>query len=202
MGLVNPKKYTDGIRTISGHIAFSIFTNDVLSRLRGRVMQEVERAAKPVPLVLSNAPELLAQQKAELDRLKKPSALANKEFKSMLLDQLPPFHLLIMGVNERGILSRMLIKDVTILDENQYQGTQQPNIVNKSTFVAIDLVPMTQSVFDSTLVSGSLTAIEESYVGGNYNSAQGRDITGSSLMLDMYYDSIKTNNNVRGTYSV
>lgn len=169
LGHSNPLGITSGIRTISGHITFNVFAEDILSRLRSKVSSELENKNLQNKDILQATP------------------LLGTGYKSMLLDQLPPFHLLIMGTTERGTLSRMMIKNVSIIDENQYQGTQQPNVVNKVTFVAQDVVPMTARQYDSTVISSSITDSEEGYVGGNYDYGRLAEMTGSSILSDSIY---------------
>lgn len=196
LGLSNPKGMTSGIRTISGHVAFNVFAEDVLARLRGRVLNEIEHRRNSI------LKEVMKEDKASKKEANRMLSTLNDEVKiynqtplfregskSMLLDQLPPFHLLIMGVNENGIMARMLLKNVYIIDESQYQGTQQPNIINKITWVAEDIVPMTAQEYSSAISYGSLTAIEEGYVGGNWDW-KGADMSASSLLIDIEADSI------------
>jgi hypothetical protein len=192
LGSVNAKAITNGIRTISGHIAFNIFTEDVLSRLRAGVSEQAEKfKAMQTPNQnpnLKDADKILGLNQG-YSSVYSQSPLAS-QCKSMLLDQLPPFHLLIMGVTERGNLSRMLIKNVSIIDENQYQGTQQPNIINKVTWVAEDIVPMTKTQYDTTFITGTLSSMEEGYVGGNWDFSGVPDMTASSVLLDIQADNI------------
>lgn len=196
LGYANPRAITKGIRTISGHVAFNIFAEDVLSRLRGRVTLELEKKRRNVygeGKTVQDAISNLAHNNNALNNdgeLYKLTPLADENYKTMLLDQLPPFHLLVMGVNEHGVMSRMLIKDVSIIDENQYQGTQQPNIVNRVSFVALDLVPMTARQYDSTIITQSLSSMEEGFVGGNWNYSM-RDMSATSILTEVTSDTIE-----------
>ena len=193
LGSSNAKGITNGIRTISGHIACNVFTEDVLSKLRSGVSAQVEKfqnasqAPNKNQSNLKDADSILGLNQ-QYSKVNNQNPLTS-QCKTMLLDQLPPFNLLIMGVTERGTLSRMMIKNVSIIDESQYQGTQQPNIINKVSWVAEDIVPMTATQYDSTFVSGSLSSIEEGYIGGNWDYNNMADMTASSL-LNISADSI------------
>lgn len=285
MGHSNPRSHTKGPRTIAGHIAFAIFVNDVLDRLRGQIEKKMKtyqdslakakkdssaKLKKPVkparhqifydsnipsatmnsliiksglggaskmpPLSLMkdmagtsgfyprtsewndfvrhrvdvvgdprgyayyNKLEMDALQAdiradAEYDRAMKSyeeqSKIANvrdayyndleSKFdaisplyrnalgKSQLLDSLPAFHLLVMGTNEAGHFSKFMIKDVVIVDENQHQGVQQPNIINKVQFIAQDMVPMSSFDYKHGESTSSLGSIEENYGNGSYS---------------------------------
>lgn len=194
LGESNPRSYTYGSRSISGHIAFTVFVEDILAQLRGKLADQISETK-------DNFNKYIAvSKKAQLDSVEKYKEYAKysaqmnnmflKESKVRLLDQLPPFHILVMGMNESGVFSKMIIKNVTIVDENQYQGTQQPNIVNKVTFVAKDIVPMAKVNYSTTIVNSSVNSIGESYFNGKYSSDiyYNREVTGSSVLDEIYKD--------------
>lgn len=106
---------------------------------------------------------------------------------AQLLDSLPPFNLLCMGVSEvTGTFSKFIIKGVNIIDENQYQGTQQPNIINKCNFVAEDIIPMhTVPGGGGKFISvNSINSVNESMSKGKFNSSMNynMEVTGSNLL--------------------
>jgi hypothetical protein len=149
LGRSNPVAYTDGIVTTAGHIAFNVFCEDALARLRGQILKEQTSISNNIA-ELKNRNTAASNVTADI---LKNTETAFQNFNSgafntiLNLDQLPPFHLLIMGVNERGVMSKLLIRDISIADENQYHGTQQPNIMNKVSFLALDVIPLYQSPF-------------------------------------------------------
>ena len=98
-----------------------------------------------------------------------------------LLNQLGPFHLLIMGTNERGTFSKMMIKNIRVIDENQMQGVQQPNIVNRVTFGAEDIVPMTSINADSNTDATSRNDM------GKWGSSNLALFSGSDIMRDIEF---------------
>jgi hypothetical protein len=98
-----------------------------------------------------------------------------------LLNQLGPFHLLIMGTNETGTFSKMMIKNVRVIDENQMQGVAQPNIVNRITFGAEDIIPMTSINANSNQDS---SAIKDMAKWGGSNMSL---FSGSDVMRDIEY---------------
>lgn len=199
IGQSNPKANTAGIRTIAGHIAFAVFTEDVLSRLRSRVKDEIDI----VDNVIKNSSSSITtvEQFKDMDSR---TAVWNQERKNyasfaednlgntiQLLDSLPLFHILVMGVNEAGTFSQFMIKNVSIIDENQLQGTQQPNIINKVSYVATDIVPMHKVGNSSSRVATvSASSIDESFSKGQYNGTinYNSEITGSTLL-----DSVMSN---------
>lgn len=194
LGESNPRSHTSGSRSISGHIAFTVFVEDILAQLRGKLANQISRTKE------SFSNYTAVSKRAQLDSVEKYKEYAKysaqmnnmflKESKVRLLDQLPPFHILVMGMNESGIFSKMIIKHVTIVDENQYQGTQQPNIVNKVTFIAKDIVPMAKIDYSTTVVNSSVNSIGESYFNGKYSSNlyYNREVTGSSVLNEIYKD--------------
>lgn len=194
LGSPNPKAYTKGIRTISGHIAFSIFTEDVLSELRGKMMNEINKVTEEFDNFESQswASEKDAAYKYSewLEKKMYYERFANNNA-VQLLDDLPPFHILAMGASETtGTFSKMLIKNVTIIDENQYQGTEQPHILNKITWTASDIVPMHKVDNDKTVAISSVNAINESFRDGAYSGRMkfNQEVTGSSLLESINKD--------------
>lgn len=100
-----------------------------------------------------------------------------------MLNQLMPFNLLIMGTNEQGVFSKMMLKGVRIIDENQMQGVQQPNIVNKVTFSAEDIFPlMSGTSSDGTM---DFTSVSNKDQNSPTTSNPYAIYTGSQLMKDV-----------------
>lgn len=194
LGESNPRAHTSSIRTISGHIAFTIFVEDVLARLRGRLASQIAQINQNFDNYKAYSSSSKLNTTEKYKEFAKYESLANNAFLKQssiqLLDSLPPFHLLIMGVNEQGVFSKMIIKNVSIIDENQYQGTQQPNIVNKVTFVANDIVPLAKVNYTTQTVVTSVDSTTESFYKGTYNSTTkyNREITGTSILNSVYKD--------------
>lgn len=144
LGRSNPNGHTRGARTISGHIAFAILNSDVLSYMREQ---------------LNN---IYKDNKDNLDYAKTFGINSNIR----LLDDLPPFHLYVLGQPEHEkTRRRLIIKHVRIIDENQYQGTSQPNIINKVTFVARDIVPLSE-FGDNNTTGSAIDPIEKLHIYG------------------------------------
>ena len=209
LGEINPVSFTYGPRSISGHIAFNIFTRDVLSDLRGKLHSDIEQMQSTI-----NAFKL-QKSPSNIDKNTLPSnitkVIADIQYKqayldeitknvgSMLLDQLPPFHLLIMGVNERGILSKMMIKNVNIIDENQAQGTTQPNIVNKVYWTATDIIPFSGNPYNKTTIINSLNSISERKATGDYEVVYNMSSpSGSDIMQDLANDLLYNSQEYKG----
>lgn len=221
IGHINPLDILPGIRSISGSIAFAIYTDDVLAYLRGLLSDKMEninnkfkeykayidkQEAESAKKTGNSTPTVFTTQqaKAEYEQKKKEWESYNKQYsiysrmadRVQLLDAFDLFDILVMGVNENGSWSRILLKDVSIIDENQYQGTQQPNIVNKVTFTCKDIVPMAKFKNYKTLIA-SLDSVSESYSDGSYHTQFNYryDITGSGI-VDEITNSINKDNTV------
>lgn len=199
-GHVNPSAIINGTRTISGSIAFAVFTDDILSYIRSMISDRVSNINKKFEDYYNNTTSSTANTSTSYadkiqDASKKEQDWAKYRYyynsfsqaaeKAQLLDSLPPFHILVMGVNESGTFSKLLIKNVSIIDENQYQGTQQPHIMNKATFVATDIVPMSRFKNSKTVVA-SMDSVDEQFVYGktqkwNYTA----EVIGSSVLDDV-----------------
>jgi hypothetical protein len=147
IGESKPRSFTRGPMSIAGHIAFTIFTDDVLVRLRSQMVDKFKN------LQIRNDEIAASLRKDMPDEYKSVQVNIRNQYNTFnnvlnygnvyLLNQLLPFHLLVMGVNEQGDFCKMMIRDVYVIDENQYHGTSQPNIMNKITFSATDIYPMT-----------------------------------------------------------
>jgi hypothetical protein len=238
LGISKPKSFTRGPIAINGFLSFSIFTDDVLSRLRTQLSTTIDDFSKKSVQLLNNIKRQqeanISPQLSNLDskiksiQEQKESAMSsgnstetdnqivelNKQLNDLqtqrsillqskttdsgnnlteliktynlykqtlngsdiyLLNQLMPFHLLVMGTNEHGTFSKMMIKGVRIIDENQMQGVQQPNIVNRITFAAEDIYPL---VSNSTSVLGASSSTDQNNLSANKYSIY----TGSQLM--------------------
>lgn len=192
LGHINQKGVVRGARTISGHIAFAVFTEDILSRIRGKLISESNNIAKKFS-------EFKGTQDANIDAVNKYTSELKRQYyqnssalmKVQMLDSLPPFHLLCLGMSETsGNISKILIKGVSIIDENQYQGTQQPNIVNKVSYVATDIIPMTKIENNSHVAIHSVNSVDESFMNGKYKSRinYNYEVTGSALLDSVLND--------------
>jgi hypothetical protein len=206
MGEVNPAAILNGIRSISGHIAFTIFADDTLAYLRGQITDRIKQ-------IESRFNEFFGSSYTPLDKVQGPmtekgqsdfwnnvdpkqlqwesfkeyyTQFLYKTDKVQLLDSLPPFHILVLGVNDRGVFSKLLIKDISIIDENQYHGTQNPHIMNKITFTALDIIPMAKFSYDANVIA-TLDSVDESIVGGKYGSTFNfiNEMTGNKVLNDL-----------------
>ena len=113
-----------------------------------------------------------------------------------MLNQIAPFNLLVMGTNDQGTFSKMMLKGVRVIDENQMQGVQQPNIVNKITFSAEDVFPLMSGSY--TAGAMDFTAIASKDQNSPVSSNQYATYTGSQLLKDalaMDYKTYQLNSN-------
>ncbi len=194
LGRANPITYTRGSRTIAGHIAFAVFAEDVLARLRGRIRNKFNEIREKFSNFSSvgegnNAVNGKAKtDAAEFEKMRYFYEAAFEYDKVQLLDSLPQFHLLIMGVNESGVWSKFIIRNVSIVDENQYQGTQQPNIVNKVSWVATDIIPMAAFTMSGHTVVDSINSIDELYSNGSLSLSSNYNMLSGSNILDSVKD--------------
>lgn len=199
IGQSNPVKFTQGPRSIAGHIAFTVFAEDVLVRLRTRLQDEVDKITSnmssysPRSSLMASGYAGRLEQKIQEEEAARATDLmkARNEFGVIQsLDSLAPFHILVMGVNERGVSSRFLLKDVQIVDENQYQGTAMPNITNKVSYVARDLIPMTSGKYQRFTAITSLDSITEGFANGQFTATPkyNTELTGTQLLSDSMQD--------------
>lgn len=213
LGHINPSNIIGGSRTISGSLAFAIFTDDILTYIRSMISDRLTNISQkfknyykqitdkinnydfvntenPTSLTYRDVIDDAATKEQEWNKYREYyNAFNTMATKVQLLDALPPFHLLVMGVNEAGTFSKLLLKNVSIIDENQYHGTQQPHIMNKVTYVATDIVPMAKFKNNRT-VTASMNSVDEQFIYGktqkyNYTS----EVIGSD-MLDSLDDSL------------
>lgn len=191
LGNINAKGFTQGQRTIAGHMAFTIITEDVISRLRGRLLGEISK-------IEANFSAFEGTKDANKDAEKRYLNWSREKYnfekialsQTQLLDSLPPFHLMCIGVTESGNFSKFLIKNVGIIDENQYQGIDSPSIINKVSWVATDIIPLSKLDNQQYISINSVNSITESYVKGVYNSITNLnyEITGTSILDDLMKD--------------
>lgn len=107
-----------------------------------------------------------------------------------MLNQIAPFNLLVMGTNDQGTFSKMMLKGVRVIDENQMQGVQQPNIVNKITFSAEDVFPLMSGSYATGTMD--FTAISSKDQNCPVSSNQYATYTGSQLLKDALAMDYKT----------
>lgn len=198
IGKVNPVTYTRGSRTIAGHIAFAVFTDDVLTRLRSQIQNKFNEISKKFDKfsqktdVNTASADRVYSDIQDFQQQRYFFEAAFQYNKVQLLDSLPPFHLLVMGVNEQGAWSKFIIKNVCVIDENQYQGTQQPNIVNKVSWVASDIVPMASFQHKGYTVTDSLNSSNENYSNGQLSlSSSFNTMSGSNILEEVRNDLAK-----------
>jgi len=192
LGHINPQAILSGIRTITGSMACTIFSDDVLAYLRGIIANRISQIDSKFDEFFDKDlnMENYDDYKEKLDEWEGfkqyYQKFLNTREKVQLLDALPPFHILVMGVNETGVFSKLFIKNVSVIDENQYQGTQQPNAINKITFTALDIVPLATFTNNQTVIS-SLTSIDEMFINGILNSQFNisYEITGTQVLDDI-----------------
>lgn len=224
VGRMKPKSFVRGPVTISGSLAFTIFTEDVLVRLRTQMQQSIIDLQKKAANVIQtytaelnksadgrmnnysqfvgnavSSPEVVQQQQRDAATREKIDA-ANKQFSDLtdnyrmynqilntggifMLNQLLPFHILIMGTTERGIFSKLMLKNIRVIDENQMQGVQQPNIVNRISFVAEDIFPLMSGNLNDAMSYSATADVDANRIGANrfgiYSGSQAmNDIAG------------------------
>lgn len=197
IGRSKPKSFTRGGISIAGHLAFAIFTDDVLVRLRTQMQKGVQEFANKAKAQIeeykkqsTKDPNKVPDQ-ATIDSIAANTKSVTEKYNLYnkilnagnvyMLNQMLPFHLLVMGTNEHGNFSKMMIKGVRIIDENQMQGVAQPNIMNKVTFAAEDIFPMTTG---GTTNSGEFTATNEGDM-NNLSANKFSIYSGSQIMNDV-----------------
>lgn len=213
IGTTKPKSFVRGPSTISGSIAFSIFTEDVLVRLRTQMQDSITDLQNKASAVITSyrkqeanvldskstatmMAQMLEEKGAKVDGAKKEHPLTSlntlvenyKLYNQMLnaggifmLNQLLPFHILVMGTTERGTFSKMMIKNIRVIDENQMSGVQQPNIVNRISFVAEDIFPLMSGDVNDRMQYASTSDKDQGSISGTKLGIY----TGSQVMRDV-----------------
>lgn len=115
-GHVHDKAHLVGKRTIAGSMIFSVFNRQVLSELL---------SPNGVPYHDSY------------------DTSGNIDFKATLVDQLPPFDIVILFQNEAGNISRMALYGVKIQSEGQVMSISDLMTENSVTYMAKHIDPMT-----------------------------------------------------------
>lgn len=251
IGKSKPKSFVRGPVTVSGSMAFTIFTDDVLVRLRTQLQQsisdlknktqnalrankanidkynknntsqtenqikklqdqlkeleayaETDESLNDADYIRDDIDKVKAQIKLTQDQLKLdqqknlnitelPSTSITDTYATynrllnlggvFMLNQLLPFHILVMGTTERGTFAKMMFKNIRVIDENQMQGVQQPNIVNRISFVAEDIFPLTSGTVATNLSFDSVASYDQDRAGSN----QFGIYKGSQIMKDV-----------------
>jgi hypothetical protein len=187
VGTTKPKGFARGPVTISGSLAFTIFTEDVLVRLRTQIQESIMDVQKKASAVISEYNKMSTAASAdtkELENLTATFKLYNTVLNTggiFMLNQLLPFHILMMGTTERGIFSKMMIKNIRVIDENQMQGVQQPNIVNRISFVAEDIFPLMSGNLANMMDYSATATTDQNNISTNKHAVY----TGSQVMKDI-----------------
>lgn len=191
VGRSKPNGFTRGPMTISGSLAFTIFTEDVLVRLRTQMQTSInDMQAKTKKVIDAYTRTSSKASSSNKESMKSFSTIAdnynlyNKILNTggiFMLNQLLPFHILIMGTTERGIFAKMMLKNIRVIDENQMQGVQQPNIVNRISFVAEDIFPLMTGNTADAMSYSSAAVNDQDKISGNPFSIY----TGSQVMKDV-----------------
>jgi hypothetical protein len=224
VGKMKPKSFVRGPVTISGSLAFTIFTEDVLVRLRTQMQQSINELQEKAAAVINayrseigknaggkttdtggalgdqiykNEPSVVEQRARDASANSKINK-ANEQYTQLIenykmynqmlntggifmLNQLLPFHILIMGTTERGIFSKLMLKNIRVIDENQMQGVQQPNIVNRISFVAEDIFPLMTGNLNDEMSYSASADVDQNRIGANKLGIY----TGSQVMNDI-----------------
>jgi hypothetical protein len=118
-GESNVKGYVRGSRILSGSMIFSVFNKHVLSNL---TIGKDGNTSVQIPT--------------------HESFDASGSYGELLVDQLPPFDIVIIYANEYGSISRMAIYGCEIISEGQVHSIQDLMTENTVTYVARYIEPM------------------------------------------------------------
>lgn len=115
LGCIGAKTYTRGPRTIAGSMVFTIFNKDVLY-------------------------DIMRAQPGDAD----PNDFAPMEdsLRYVLVDQIPPFDIVIVAANEYGWMSKQVIYGVEIASTGQVMSIEDLFTEKTCQFTALDLTPL------------------------------------------------------------
>jgi hypothetical protein len=142
-GYVNPKGFTRGQRTIAGSLIFTIINQAALYDLL-EMSVAFYNTGVGTPGTDSGYPEM----------------------STAIVDQLPPFDITIVGCNEIGDASYMVIYGVEIVNEGQTMSIQDIITENVMQYVARDLDVLRPLTEDRRIM---------------YNGAEGKPVTASDI---------------------
>lgn len=111
LGKINPIGFTNGQRTIAGSLIFTVFDRNIVYKILNKV-----KDLKDVGL-----------------------SSVDKEVQSILMDEMPPFDIIITMANEYGQKSRLVIKGIVIVDEGQVMSIEDMITENTMSYLATDI---------------------------------------------------------------
>lgn len=116
LGSIGPRAYTRGPRTVAGSMVFTLFNKDVLY-------------------------DAMRMQPGDADL--NDVAPLNDPLRYVLIDQIPPFDIVIMFSNEYGFNSRQILYGVEIASTGQVMSIEDLFTEKTVQYVAADLTPIT-----------------------------------------------------------
>jgi hypothetical protein len=124
LGAVAAKGYTHGPRTVAGTMVFNV--------LQAHELYELAFQMGPIQQGDGHTPP------------KHPDAI--------MLDQIEPFHVLLLFANEFGVYSSLHLFNVTIQTEGQSMSVDEVITQNQMNFYALEMLPMTSlgNAFETT----------------------------------------------------
>lgn len=131
LGRISPLGFTAGPRTIAGSLIFTAFNKNLAVTLK-KMLIDLTAANKADQSVGWKRTGLLDKNRA--------SSIAKN---AVLMDELPPFDIIIMMKNEYGQASYLAIRGIVIIDEGQVMSIEDLIVENTFSYMARDLEPLT-----------------------------------------------------------
>jgi hypothetical protein len=127
LGLINPKGYVRGARTIAGSLVFTVFDRHMMHEIKVELRKEYARM-----MVERGFTKKRIQQLNDLD---------------LVTDEIPPFDIVVTMANEgNAASSSLIITGVRIVNEGQIMSVQDLIIENQMQYVATGIQLMEAEV--------------------------------------------------------
>jgi hypothetical protein len=133
LGHVNPLGFTAGPRTIAGSLIFTVFDRSVVTALKDLILG--------VNKILTEN-NTYKQKKWKREGLLDKTRASSLEKNAILMDELPPFDIIITMANEYGQASYLIIQGLVIVDEGQVMSIEDVIVENTYSYMARNITPL------------------------------------------------------------
>ena len=150
MGQADPRSYSRGKRGIAGALVFLVFDRsalfDTLSKNQGDNQSYFWANTWEIPEVVNQVgPPLVTEIQDAIGELSPTAQLNTADYKisqkAWYHDQIPPFDIFLLAINEYGHSAQMEVKGVEILNMGSGTSVDDITIDESCTYVARQIVP-------------------------------------------------------------
>jgi hypothetical protein len=158
MGRADPRAFCRGKRGIAGTVIFTVFDRQILLEALGQSAY-----------FWADTEEVTASKKRRSDGTPHPQPQAGRYSSDKLgsavaarpwyEDQIPPFSIVLVGINEYGHQMEMQIRGVEILNSGQGISVDDLMIDQQMTFICTDIIPWRGKRFDPPTSEQAITSV-------------------------------------------